>query len=153
MKKLKREIPHKIRSSLLVLNIIIWLVAVAGFTIRRQQDKRLIVSHHRLIAEFNSYRFYEDYQKRISFLETQMTEEVMLIICPIIPEGFSGTFPRPQVTQLDTEAVYHDGNYQKRLITSFQLSLNDEARFKQKSESTYTKINGDWLMTSYQLLF
>lgn len=153
MKQFKREIPHKIRSSLLVLNIIIWLIVVVGFTIRGQQDKQLIVSHHRLITEFNSYRFYEDYQKRVPFLETQMTEEVMLIICPIIPKGFSDTNPRPQVNQLDTEEVHHDSNYQKRLITSFQLALNDEVSFKQKSESTYTKINGNWLMTSYRLLF
>lgn len=153
MKQIKSKPFHNLRDYLLFFNSLIWLTVAIGFTIRTQHDDRLIASHHRLLAEFNSYRSYDDYQKRISFLETKMTEEVMLIICPIMPEGFASNFPTPRVSQLDTETICHDGQNKKRLITSFQLALNDGAPFKQKSESTYIKINGEWIMTSYHLLF
>jgi len=126
---------------------------LSGSIINRQKEKKFVENHHLLIEEFNSYGSYEAYEKRINFLKTKMTPELVDQICPVVPLGFSNEFHPPKLTAFETEKLKESATGERIIRTTFLLQLDGTQPFKQQTESIYYLVEGQWRMKSYRLLF
>lgn len=151
-----KEIRRSVRTFLIVINIIVWCIVLVGFITKKgamKGNQELIESHHELLEKVNSFRNYEDYKKNIPYMETKMTKSVMEAVCPIIPEAMLGEFPKPKVTNMNTTDVKVVTRNKKKLISTFDLSINNQPPFLQQTESIYEKKDKRWVMTSYRIIF
>ncbi|OJG75678.1 hypothetical protein RV12_GL000017 [Enterococcus quebecensis] len=128
------------------MNVVVWISAACVYFITMKREQSFLRNNEQLITEMVSFRTYDEYKERESYLATKMTDSVLDQVCPIVQVS-----KEPPKIIIDDMKTIHS-NFQKNkieIVVSFNMSINKLPNRPTKLKAVYTKNKDKWLMSHY----